>query len=216
MALADLDPLNCRLDTVRARLVPTDAEIRAAQQVVDRLSQRIKDSVVVGKCWDTFYIFACCGLVLEIFTWLLNISLFFQKCLLPNVNQEDCIRPEKVYVGGSFKKRTCLACNFDVDMVVFLLEVNDSKIEQCKASLKRALGSGDQLVKVGVHILKLRCAMDFSGRNFLPVDVSFTGSAACGKAGAQENILDICKTQTLDLSAKLACSRRAPGTPKSS
>ena len=113
--------------------MPTDAEIQAAQKVIDRLTHRI----------------------------------------------QACIGPEKTYVGGSFRKKTCLACNFDVDMVVFLEDFNDTAVEKCIASLQTAIqGSQDRVIKVGKHILKLHCAMDFSGRNLLPVDISFTGSAA--------------------------------------
>ena len=74
--------LDCHLDTVRACLVPSDAEIQAAQHVIDHLKDRI----------------------------------------------QACIRPEKAYVGGSFRKKTCLARDFDVDMVVFLQNFSDTAV----------------------------------------------------------------------------------------
>ena len=138
--------LDFHLDTVRACLVPSDAEIQAAQHVIDHLKDRI----------------------------------------------QACIRPEKTHVGGSFRKKTCLARDFDVDMVVFLQNFSDTAVAKCKASLERAMqGSHDRVVKVGKHVLKLHCAMGFCGRSLLPVDVSFTGSAALS---AKEGFLKLADT----------------------
>ena len=140
------DPLECHLDQVRACLMPTDAETRATQDVIDRLTHRI----------------------------------------------QACIRPEKMYVGGSFRKKTCLAGDFDVDMVVFLQNFDDKAVEKCKASLQNAMqGPQDRVVKVGKHILKLHCAMNFNGRNLLPVDISFTGSAALSAKEGFQKLVDI-------------------------
>ncbi|CAK0822927.1 unnamed protein product [Prorocentrum cordatum] len=89
---------------------------------------------------------------------------------------QPLVHPAKVYVGGSFKKGTCLRHDFDVDAVVFLNSFSQEALDLCKRKVKDALSGGQDMVeREGKQILKLKCSMPYAGRTHLPVDLSFTG-----------------------------------------
>jgi len=89
---------------------------------------------------------------------------------------QPLVHPAKVYIGGSFKKGTCLRHDFDVDAVVFLKDFSEETLRLCTGKVAAALhGVQDKVEHEGKQILRLRCAMACAGRTHLPVDLIFTG-----------------------------------------
>lgn len=51
------------------------------------------------------------------------------------------LQPSQVYEGGSFKKQTCLAYDFDVDLVLWLNRFDHAKMPSYKQSVKDVLAA---------------------------------------------------------------------------
>lgn len=86
--------------------------------------------------------------------------------------------PQKVYLGGSFKKGTSLRGLYDVDLVVFVNGFRPEKMNEYRARAKAVLGDNGVLYENPAetpYCLKIDCLTGFEAKPQLHFDVLFTG-----------------------------------------
>lgn len=121
------------------------------------------------------------------------------------------LSPSQVYEGGSFKKQTCLAYDFDVDLVLWLNSFDHSRMQSYKEKLKHALAktfpSVNGLPQVWYtgetpYCLKLRVLM-------VSIDIVITGDPQSAAAGNPERFFDATKSPLRD-KAVIAAKEQYP------
>lgn len=120
--------------------------------------------------------------------------------------------PQQVYLGGSYKKHTCLRGSYDVDLVIFIHDFDPDSMEQYKDAARRGLTFHNVIFNEGrrtPYCIKIDVNTGFVEKPLLHFDLQFTGDPARRKPGAHERFYSAAGSQSNDevVSAALQCNK---------